>query len=62
MYCYLVLLMTLAALSKLGIQLSELNGCPSRNCAAKIERASRQIIKIDWKPISVFPEETKRFK
>lgn len=61
MYRYLILLMAAVTLSKLGIQLSSLD-CPSRACAQEIEKASRQVLSIEWRPISVFPKESKRFQ
>lgn len=61
MYRYLILIMAAVTLSKLGIQLSSLD-CPSRSCVLEIEKASRQILRIEWKPISVFPNESKRFR
>ena len=62
MYDLLVKLMLVVALLQLGISFSEFNDCHSRQCLQKVEKRSRDILKIDWKPISVFPEEAKRFK
>lgn len=49
MYALLVRLMLLAALLELGIGMDGLTKL-------------RDVLKVDWKPISVFPEEAKRFK
>jgi hypothetical protein len=62
MYTLLVRLMLLAALAQFGISLSSFRDCGSRGCLARIEKASRDVLKVDWKPISVFPEEGKRFR
>jgi hypothetical protein len=51
MYQLLVRLMLLSALLQLGISVSDFSKCRSRHC-----------LKIDWRPISVFPEEAKRFR
>jgi hypothetical protein len=61
MYNLLIKLMVLAALLELGISLADWKGCNSRGCLLKLERRSREVLKINWKPISVFPEEAKRF-
>lgn len=62
MYKLLVALMLFAALSQLGISVSDFRDCHSRACLEMVERKSRDVLKIDWKPISVFPEEAKRFR
>lgn len=58
----LVRLMFLAALVQLGYAISDFDGCHSRQCVQQIEKASRDVLKINWKPISIFPEEAMRFK
>jgi len=54
--------MLIAALLQFGISLSESEFCWSRQCVQQIEKHSRDVLKIDWKPIVVFPEEAKRFR
>jgi|GEM_PF-852172 len=61
MYNLLVKLMVIAALLELGISLADFEDCHSRRCIFQLEKRSRDILKIEWKPISVFPEEAKRF-
>jgi hypothetical protein len=56
MYALLVRLILLAALMDLGISLTRFEKCSSRECLADVERASRKVLEIDWKPISVFRE------
>ena len=58
----LIKLMVLAALTQLGISAHEFQNCHSRGCMQMIEKKSRDILKVDWKPISMFPEEAKRFR
>jgi hypothetical protein len=53
--------MILAALSELGLAALAEGPCMSKACFANIERASRNISRIDWKPLTVFPEEARRF-
>jgi len=62
MYNLIIKLMVIAALMKLGISIEEFAFCHSKRCTSRIEKASRDVLKIDWKPISVFPEEAQRFR
>jgi hypothetical protein len=62
MYSLLIKLMVIAALIQLGISLSEFENCHSRQCLRKIEKASRDILGVDWRPITIFPEEANRFR
>lgn len=62
MYNLLIKLMVLSALIQLGISADKFFSCRSRQCSSRIEQASRDVLKINWKPISVFPEEAKRFR
>lgn len=50
------------ALYTLGMSLNDVWDCRSRQCLSKIETAKRKVLKIDWKPILIFPEEAKRFR
>jgi hypothetical protein len=62
MYKLLVALMLIAALSDLKINVSDFTNCQSRQCVQMVEKRSRDVLKIRWTPISLFPEEAKRFK
>lgn len=62
MYNILIKLMLIAALAELGFSLSQIEKCGSKECAMRIEKASRDILNVDWKPVSVFPEEARRFR
>jgi len=54
MYETLVKLIIGASLLQLGLNLKNSGDCTSRESLARVERASRHVLKIDWKPISVF--------
>ena len=56
MYRLLVKLMALTALLELGMSAADFEHCHSRACLQQIERRSRDILKVDWRPISVFPD------
>ncbi len=58
----LIKLMVIAAIMQLGISIHDFEECHTRECLARIEKSSRNILNVDWKPISVFPEEAKRFR
>lgn len=62
MYGLLVRIIVLAALAELGISLVTTQNCHSRHCVVESETYSRKILRIHWKPISVFPEEGSRFR
>jgi hypothetical protein len=62
MYSLYLRLIVVAALLDLGWTAKNLNECPSRQCLVQLQKASQQVLKIHWKPISVFPEEAKRFR
>jgi len=62
MYNILIKLIVAATLLELGMNISSFKDCPSRACIVRLEQASRKVLKIDWKPISVFPEEAQRFR
>lgn len=55
MYQIMIKLIVGATLLQLGLTLSHSGECNSRECLGRIERASRQVLRVDWKPISVFP-------
>jgi hypothetical protein len=60
MFRLLIALMTLAAMAQFGMTVSDLRKCRSRACIQRIERRSRDVLSIDWKPISMFPDEASR--
>lgn len=62
MYDLLVKLMIATALLQLGISVDRSNRCGDQQCIPNIERHTRNVLHVPWKPISVFPEEATRFK
>lgn len=62
MHNILLKLIIAGALLELGVNWSQLDDCSGRTCWTKLQRASLQVLQIDWKPISVFPNEAKRFR
>ncbi len=62
MYQLLIRLMFFYAVLQFGIALSDFADCRSLRCLKTMDRASRAVLNIDWKPISVFPEEARRFQ
>ncbi len=58
----LIRLIVLVSLAQLGLELTHLGDCKSRECSMRLERASREVLRINWRPISVFPEEGRRFR
>lgn len=58
MSAVLVRLLVLGTLAQLGISVVDSLDPVSWS---QLQRASHKVISIDWKPISVFPEEAKRF-
>jgi hypothetical protein len=61
MYSSLLKLILLTTLAAFGMSYAGFFSCHSRECLRQVDRRTRDILKIDWKPISVFPEEAKRF-
>ena len=60
MYKLLVKLMLTVAILQLGWTFLDMRKCLSGDCRP-LEKASKNILKISWKPISVWPEEAKQF-
>jgi len=54
--------MLIAALAKFGMNTFDIEKCHSRQCLIMFQARTMDVLKIDWKPISVFPEEGQRFK
>lgn len=62
MYNLLFKLYLITALMQLGISLTDLGSLSSLSNLKKIDQASKEVLHIKWKPISVFPNEAKRFQ
>jgi len=54
--------MLMAALSELKINVSDFTNCHSRQCMMMLQKKALDVLKIEWKPISVFENESKRFR
>lgn len=54
--------MLISALAEAGITAKDFLTSDSRATRARIERASHDVLHINWKTISVWPEEAKRFR
>jgi len=61
MYKLLVSAMLIAALSELGISVKDFENCHSRQCVKMVQSKAIDVLRIDWRPISVFLEEARRF-
>jgi len=64
-YNVLIKLIVVASLLELGISVSKIGfygECSSRACWSELQRASHNVLQIDWRPISVFPKEAERFR
>jgi hypothetical protein len=62
MYNVLIKLIVVASLLELGLSFKDFGECSSRACWSELQRASQKVIRIDWRPISVFPKEAERFR
>jgi hypothetical protein len=58
----IVKLILIAALMQFGLSLSSYEKCQSRDCLSRFDRLSRDILKVNWRPISIFKEEAQRFR
>lgn len=62
MYKLLLVLMVGGVFQGLDLSVNDFYECKSKQCLNRISKASNQILKIDWKPISAFPMEANRFR
>jgi len=62
MYKLLIGIMLSAALMQFGISITKAINCHSQRCAQQLEKASRDVLNIEWRPISVFPQEGQKFR
>jgi len=62
MYEILVRILVISALLQLGLSLTDLFTCSTDICSHQLESARQEVLQINWSPISVFPEQAKRFK
>jgi len=57
----LVKFFLLAALAELGLELTDFENCSSKVCLGKLQGLSLKVVRIEWKSISIFSNEAKRF-
>ena len=62
MYKLLIAIMLAAALPQLGVTLSDFSKCGSRWRLLRIEKRSRDVLRVDSKPISIFPDVGRQFR
>lgn len=62
MYNLLLKFMLVITLLQLGFAAADIKNCSGRECVQKLDKAKNEVLKIKWRPISVFPEEAKRFQ
>jgi len=62
MYNVLIKLIVVASLLELGLSFKNFGECSSRACWSQLQRASHKVLRVEWKPISVFPKEAQRFR
>lgn len=62
MYQLLIRLLFIAALAEFGLKISDIGECRSRQCVKMLQMRALDVLRIDWKPISVFPEAAKGFR
>jgi len=41
--------------------MKDFESCHSRQCVKMLQRKAIDVLKIDWRPISMFPKEARRF-
>ncbi|MGE0633397.1 MAG: hypothetical protein AB7O96_13380 [Pseudobdellovibrionaceae bacterium] len=61
MYNVLIKLIVMASLLELGISFSKIGDCSSLSCWSELQQASQKVLRIEWRPISVFPKEAAPF-
>jgi hypothetical protein len=62
MYELFVKAVITAALIQFGISTWEFENCHSQKCLRKIEDKTRVVLKINWKPVSIFEHEANKFR
>ena len=62
MYQIQLRLILLIIIAQLGLKLSDFIYCDSPQCHKRVGIAVNKVLQINWKPISIWPDEAKRFK
>tara|TARA_B100001248_G_scaffold227480_1_gene185921 strand:+ start:732 stop:920 length:189 start_codon:yes stop_codon:yes gene_type:complete len=62
MYKLLLIAMLIYAAAQTGLNINEVLECKSRSCLKQVDSKIEKVIQVDWKSISIFPEEAQRFR
>jgi predicted deacetylase len=62
MYKALVILIALSAFNKAGINPSDFFCTNEPTCAARLTEGRKRLLKVNWKPLVVFPKEAAKFQ
>jgi hypothetical protein len=62
MYRLLIWAILIASLAQFKMSLFDLKNCRSLGCLRQLEKNARDITKINWRPIVIFPEEAKKLR
>jgi len=54
--------MLIYAAAQTGLNINEVLECKSRSCLKQVDSKIEKVIQVDWKSISIFPEEAQRFR
>ena len=50
------------AAAQTGLNIKETLECKNKICLKQVDTKIEKVLKVDWEPISVFPEEAQRFR
>lgn len=62
MYELLLKLLIVSAILRLGLSYSDFTECCKGHCHGQLIAARNKVLKVDWRPISLWPEEAKKFR
>ena len=54
--------MLIYAAAQTGLSINEVLECKNKSCLKQVDSKIEKVLKVDWKPISIFPEEAQRFR
>lgn len=62
MYKLLLIAMLTYAAAQTGLNIQEVLECKNKSCLKQVDSKIKKVLRSDWKPISIFPEEAQRFR
>ncbi len=62
MYELLVRMLVIGAMAQMGFSVADYWAASPKQKAQMVDKANRAVLHVDWKVISVFPEEARRFR